>query len=205
MRRHLWIPILLLVAACGASSGEPAIIVTLNTASPDVTLATSSAFPGTLIHGPGIGPGGGGTCGTIDAFYGYRTDTTLVFRIVEQDDFCWGTDVYEIVLQNVTWKGQPGTVLIVNNGDPQIRGFGVAYFIPSGGALDLIEEIPVTQWQDDPNDNYIYLSVPLKYFSFESDTDSESVFAVAAQIERLTTVVKTDWTATLNIDFVDLP
>jgi hypothetical protein len=193
-----------LLAACGGGENTP-LIVAAQTLTPVVTITTVESVPGTLIHGVGLGPGGGDTCGNIEVFDAYRTDTRIVFRIEDEDGFCFGTDIYEVVLNSVVWKGTRGRLLLVNDLDPRTPGNvnGAAYFIPEGAATAIyVSEISVSQWMDDPADTWLFLAVPLSRFSFAGDDDTKSVFETSAQIERVGTGV-IDWTDPVNVDFVD--
>lgn len=62
--------LLFTIASCkGSSSG--ATLVMADALAPAVTLATMGMVPGTLIHGEGVGTGGGDTCGSILRFDGW--------------------------------------------------------------------------------------------------------------------------------------
>lgn len=202
-----------MAAACGQNVKEEEaqlapILINPQALTASVTIDTMQSFPGTHLHGSGIGPGGGTTCGRLAELNAYRTDTKLVFRIEEENDFCWNDDLYEVLLLDVVWKGRLGAMIFSNLGDPRQSGEGFAYFSPNEGTGFFISraEIPVVQSMDSATDNYLYLSVPLSFFTFMTDLDSNSVFEVKAQIERSNgngTFFKVDFTDVVLVDFVD--
>ena len=161
-------------ACSSGSSGSTLVMVEV--LAPTVTLATMEMVPGTAIHGEGVGAGGGDTCGSILAFDGYRTEQRVVFRIHDQNGFCFQTDIYEVAFDDVVWNGERGRMILGNNGDPRTFTNGFAFFIPE---------------------------LPLNRFEFAvSDEDMNSVFRVSAQIERVGTGV-IDFTDPVNVDLVD--
>jgi hypothetical protein len=195
--------LLSILAACsGGSSG--AALVMAEALAPTVTLDTMEMVPGTFIHGEGVGVGGGDTCGAILEFDGYRTEQRVVFRIHDQNGFCFPTDIYEVAFDDVVWKGERGRMILGNNGDPRTFTNGFAFFIPeSTGFGVFVDDLTVAQWMDDPADTWLFLSLPLNRFEFaRSDEDMNSVFRVSAQIERVGEGV-IDYTEPVNVDLVE--
>lgn len=198
---------LLGLAACGGGSSDPVLIQNAIALVADVVLDTTPSVDGTLVHGPGVGLGGGPTCGTIVEVNAYRTDQAVVFRIEDANGFCFDTDVYEIVLDDVDWNGQRGALLFTNFGNPTASPNGAVYFVPDGGSASRVGSLRVLQALDSQVDNRLILSIPIGQFAFAgSDTDTKSVFRVAAQIERFTqaAVFKPDWTDFVNVDLIDV-
>ena len=111
----------LLLTACGGGGSdklEPPIIIQTASLIADVTIDTFATVEGTLIAGPGEGPGPFQTCGRIKSFSAYRTDTELVFRIEDEFGFCWDNDIYSIWIRNVTWRAVANTqIFLINEGD----------------------------------------------------------------------------------------
>jgi hypothetical protein len=191
------------LAACSGGSSA-AVLVMAEALAPAVTLDTMAMVPGTFIHGEGIGDGGGDTCGSILVLDGYRTDQRVVFRIQDQNGLCFQADIYEVVFDDVVWKGERGRLILGNNGDPRTFTNGFAFFTPdSTGFGAFLDDLTVAQWMDDPADTWLFLSLPLSRFEFAGNPDDmNSVFRVSAQIERPGTGV-IDFTDPVNVDFVD--
>jgi len=203
----------LMLTACGAGESgrdeiQPPIITNANTLVVQKTLATTPSDPGTEIHGEGINPDAPtGNCGHILRFNGYRDDTHIYFRIEEALGFCWGTDIYYIVIEDVRWRGIPGTILLSNVGNPANGGSGEGSFILKGsGARSLDTDLDPTQFKDNPDDTWFWLKLPLDLFNFVSDpVDANSTFNTWVLIRRLGTdgqFTDLDWTAEIHVDYV---
>ncbi len=198
---------LALLAGCGGGTSSTLLIFGSQGLVATVTIVTDEILPGTMIHGQGLGPGGT-LCARIDAFYAYRTADRIVFVAEEGLGFCFNSDLYQVILDNVVWQGAEGSLVFLNNGDPRAgRPSGLAFFQPTGGTGFFVDEISVEQFFEDGVDNLLFLSVRTSQFSFFGDTeDNVSVFPVRLQIERLfpdgsSPVV--DQTETVNVDLVD--
>ena len=205
MRKFLPIVVLSLVACGGSSEETETLIRAIDELDAALAIDTFESFPGTLIHGEGNGPGGGDECGNIKEVNAYRTDDLLVFRIEDTDGLCFDTDIYEIILDRITYQGVRGAFLFVNDGSPEARVRGVAFFQEEGGPVTAISDVEVFQRMDDVDDNYLYLTIPLSNFAFAKDGEGKAVFRVRGQIERLESgdFVKIDETDWVNVDFVD--
>jgi len=205
--RSLVLPLLLL-AGCGGGTSDTLLVFGAQGLTASVTIATTEVLPGTMIHGEGV-LAGGTTCARIDAFYAYRTDDRVVFVAEEGLGFCFATDLYQVVLDNVIWQGAEGSLVLLNDGDPRIAGNtnGLAFFQPLGGTGFFVDEISVEQFFEPGVDNLLLLSVRTTQFSFFDDTmDTFSVFPVRLQIERLLqdgTSPLVDRTDSVNVDLVD--
>jgi hypothetical protein len=199
---------LLLLAACGGGESDPVYIQNAIVRVADVVLDTVASTDGTLVHGPGEGLGGGPTCGRIIELNGYRTDQAVVFRIEDANGFCFDTDVYEIVVDEVDWNGERGALIFANRGDPTDSPNGQVFFVPDGGTAVRVTALHVLQAVDAQVENRLILSIPISQFAFAgSETDTKSVFQVAAQIERFpqgAPAFKPDWTEPVDVDFIDV-
>ncbi|MEE8105661.1 MAG: hypothetical protein V3T86_09025 [Planctomycetota bacterium] len=205
MCKFLPIVVLSLVACGGSSEETETLIRAIDELDAALAIDTFESFPGTLIHGEGNGPGGGDECGNIKEVNAYRTDDLLVFRIEDTDGLCFDTDIYEIILDRITYQGVRGSFLFFNNGDPAARVRGLAFFQDEQFAGTFVSDVEVFQRMDDPDDKYLYLTIPLSNFAFNKDDEGKAVFRVRAQIERLVSgdfemIDETDW---VNVDFVD--
>jgi hypothetical protein len=218
--RHLALLLAFGLVACsggGRDEQEPPVITQTATLNAAVTIDTFATVEGTQIYGAGEGPGPFSTCGRIQSFSAYRTDTELVFRIEDEFGFCWDNDIYSVWIRNVTWRGVPNTqIFLTNAGNPETNGDGAAYIrrITAQGTLQARESaIKVRQWMDDPMDGFFYLAIPLDLFTFFTDpTDARSIFSVFAEIDRAqpsianaTSVAVRDWTDPISVDFVNPP
>ena len=206
----LSLPLLFLTACGGGGDGrdevQPPIIVNANTLVVHKTIATSPSNPGTEIHDEGINPDAPtGICGHIKRFNMYRDDTHVYFRVEEALGFCWGTDIYYIVIEDVRWRGVPGTILLSNVGDPAGGGSGEGSFILKSGARALDTDLNPVQFKDNPTDTWFWLKLPLSLFNFMSDPlDANSTFNTWVLIRRLETggFVDIDWTDNVHVDYV---
>ena len=204
----------LLLVACGGGEGldeiQPPIAENPNTLLADAVLPTVETIDGGPIQSQRDDEGPWATCGRIMELRGYRTDTEIVFRIEDEFGFCWENDVYSIWLPGIRWRGVPATMIISNDGDPMVRGDGIAR-IRTVVAQTEEQAIHVRQWMDDAADGFFYLSIPLDIFSFANEADdARSVFNVFAEIDRFlpalsawTSVSVRDFTDPVAVDFVD--
>ena len=199
---------LVVFVACGGDTPE-AVIANTQGRTPRHTLDTFASSPGTIFIEDSIDDvfeSEAGDCGDVLQVSGYRTDSEVVFRFEVGYDFCFGTDLHQIALLDVTWKGDPGAIVFYNFGHPFDNPNGAAYFRAAGSGFDeVLPEILVTQWMDDPDDAYFYLSVSLDWFSFKSEEDTFSTFRVAAQVDRGKERVAVDVSDVVSVDFHDLP
>lgn len=209
--RHLALLLAFGLAACGGGGRneiEPPIIIQTATLLNPIQIDTFPTIEGTKLHDEGLGPGPFETCGRIKSIGAYRTDTELVFRIEDGLGFCWDLDIYFLGIRNVTWRGVPGTtIILLNEGDPLEPGNDHGSVVLLRNSTLYPENgITVRQWRDDPADGFFYLAIPLDLFRFFTDpNDAKSVFEVSAEIQRRTNgaLVIRDWTAAVNVDFVD--
>ena len=209
---------LFLVACAGTGSDDPSLILSNGPLTVSVTLDTADPSPGlgTEISGAGQGPGGGASCGNILQVHGWRDDQKVVFRIEDQDGFCFATDIYELVLDNLSYQGASGAMLIGNfviaigqvvPTDPAAVSRATMRFFPSAAGLNAfnIEQVIVTQRTDGLA---IIFEVPLSAFGFPASDVDDAIFNVIARIERRTAPNQfdpIDTTATITVDFVDIP
>ena len=148
---------LLLVACAGTGSDDPSLILSLGPLTVTVTLDTADPSPGlgAEIDGVGQGPGGGNTCGNILQVHGWRDNDKVVFRIEDQDRFCFAQDIYEIVLEHLSYQGVPGRIFIANASsetgqptDPANVSRALMRFFPNGLQSFNIQQYIVTQRTD---------------------------------------------------------
>ena len=208
-RTILLLSVLAFFVACGGDSPD-AVIANTQARTPRYTLGLSAAQIETLLEDDvdDVFGSEAGDCGDILEISGYRTDSEVVFRFEVAYDFCFATDLHQVVLLDVTWRGDPGTIVFYNFQSPDLVPGGAAYFRPAGAGKqfdEVIPEINVTQWMSDPPENYFYLSVPIRWFSFKSEEDTFSTFRVAAQVDRGAVRDVADFTDIVNVDFNDLP
>jgi hypothetical protein len=208
MRNALLALLPLLFVACGGGGDDPILIQNAIVRVADVVLDTVQSPDGTLVHGPGDGLGGGPTCGTILEINGYRTDSAVVFRIEDANGFCFATDVYEIVLEDVDYDGRRGAMIFANRGDPTGSPNGQVFFVPEGGSAQRVNALRVLQAIDSQNADRLILSIPIAQFAFAgSEADTRSVFQVAGQIERFPAggaPFVPDFTSPVDVDFIDV-
>ena len=207
---------LLLVACAGTGSDDPSLILSLGPLTVTVTLDTADPSPGlgAEIDGVGQGPGGGNTCGNILQVHGWRDNDKVVFRIEDQDDFCFATDIYEIRLANLSYQGRSSSIIIGNfviaggqvvPTDPAAVSRATMRFFPAGANAFDIQQYIVTQRTDGLA---IIFEVPLSAFGFPASDVDDAIFNVTAQIERRTAPNQfdaIDTTVTVTVDFVDIP
>ena len=158
--------------SCGGGGRDeiaPALIIQTNTLSPTVTIDTFETIEGTQIFGEGVGPGPFSTCGHILSISAYRTETDLVFRIEDEFGFCWDSDIYSIWITGITWRKVPSTLILANNGSPEVNENGLALFRSAGGQGS-DPKVPARQWIDDPTDGFFYISIPLDVFRSSTST-----------------------------------
>ncbi|MDH3590731.1 MAG: hypothetical protein OER88_02565 [Planctomycetota bacterium] len=197
-----------LVSACGGGAADLILIGTVETLSADVAIVTSLVQPGTEIHGPGVGAGGG-NCGRVTALFAYRTTDRIVFAVEEGLNFCFGSDIYQVILDNVVFQGAPGRMVFLNNGDPRVPGnaAGLAFFQPDGAAGFFVSGINVAQFMLAGVDNLLFLSVrPTDFAFWDNIEDNSAVFPIRIQIERVLgdgTSPIIDITDFVNVDLVD--
>ncbi len=210
-RTILLLAVLAFFVACGGGDDAAALIANTEARTPRFTLDTFASSPGTIFlvdDMDDVWESDPGECGDIVQVSGYRTSSEVVFRFEVGYDFCFETDLHQIALLDVTWSGNPGTIVFYNFGNPWNNPNGACYYRAAGASKqfdEVLPEIIVTQWMDDPDDNWFYLSVPIEWFSFKTEEDTFSTFRIAAQVERGSERVPMDWTDVVNLDFHDLP
>ena len=217
MKRFLAASASLFLVACAGSGTEadPSLILSNGPLTVTVMLDTADPSPGlgAEISGAGQGPGGGSTCGNILQVHGWRDEDKVVFRIEDQDAFCFAQDIYEIILDNLSFQGRSGAMIIANAStdsgrflptDPANFNRALLRFFPDGSASFNVNQITVTQRTDGAA---IIFEVPLTAFGFPASDDDDAVFNVTAQIERVNgnQLDKIDVTAIVTVDFVDPP
>ena len=206
----LSLPFLVLTACGGGGDGrddiQPPIITNVNTLVVHKTIATTPSDPGTEIHGEGVNPDAPtGDCGHIKRFNMYRDDTHVYFRVEEDLGFCFGKDIYYVVIENIRWRGVPGTILLSNVRDPKDGGKGEGSFLLASGARSLDPDLDPIQFKDTPTDTWFWLKLPLSLFNFVSDpVDNNSVFNTWVLNRRLEPggFVDLDWTDNVHVDYV---
>ena len=208
----LALPLLLMTACGGAGDTEdeaPALIVNPIALVSSVVLETTPSFPGIEIHGEGINEDAPTSqCGHIKRFNGYPDDTHLYFRIEDAHGLCFGTSIYYVVIENIEWKGIPGSILLSNVGDPATRTDGEGTFFRADGARFLQPELKVTQFPDEVDVGVFWLKVPLSLFNFASDPlDLNSTFNTWVVIRRRISTnpdvfIDDDWTGDVQVDYV---
>jgi len=208
----LALPFLVLTACGGAGDTEdeaPALIVNPVALVSNVTLGTTPSFPGIEIHGEGINEDAPTSqCGHVKRFNGYRDDTHLYFRIEDAHGLCFGQSIYYVVIEDIEWKGVPGSILLSNVGDPADGTEGEGSFIRWDGLRFLQPELVVTQFPDDVDIGVFWLKIPLSLFGFATDPlDLNSTFNTWVVIRRRISTnpnvfVDDDWTGDVQVDYV---
>jgi hypothetical protein len=149
-------------------------------------------------------------CGGILRFNSYRDSTHLYFRIEEEFGFCWDTDLYEVWIEGIRWRGVPGSVAFTNKGDPKEGGNGQGLYRNQARTVVVGDAaLTPTQFKDNPTDSWFWLKIPLSIFNFiDDDSDFNSTFPIYVLVERFEpgkAARQLDWTGPVQVDLVNPP
>ena len=153
-----------------------------------------------------------GPIGPVTTHFDYDSYGRLITQIEDQDGFCFAQDIYEIVLEHLSYQGVSGRIFIANASsesdqptDPANVSRALMRFFPNGLQSFNIQQYIVTQRTDGAA---IIFEVPLAAFGFPSSNDDDAIFNVSARIVRFTApnqFVNISFTAIVTVDFVDPP